>query len=193
VTAVILCVDVQYAEQFADTACVGFSDWADAEVTFEFVERSDSAPMPYEPGNFFKRELPHLLHSIRRVQQTIAVATVIVDGYVWLGTGKQGLGAHLYDALNRQVTVVGVAKTAFHSESAVSVFRGQSRQPLFVTAAGIDPALGADHIRSMAGPHRMPALLTHTDQLARGIAKPITARSLPSARCDGLAPKKDIG
>ncbi len=38
----------------------------------------------------------------------------VIDGYVWLDDqGKKGLGARLYDALDAQIPVIGVAKTLF--------------------------------------------------------------------------------
>jgi len=47
------------------------------------------------------------------------------------------------------------------------VLRGDSRRPLYVTAAGLDPAAAALHVRSMHGPFRIPTLLKRVDQLCR--------------------------
>jgi deoxyribonuclease V len=94
---------------------------------------------------------------------------VVIDGYVWLGEQKPGLGAHLYDVLGQQVAVVGVAKTLFTGAEPVElVLRGRSRTPLYVTAAGMDLAEAANHIRAMHGSHRIPTLLKRADQLSRG-------------------------
>jgi deoxyribonuclease V len=163
----ILSVDVHYEDRAADTACVGSSNWTDASAALEFVERSESVPEPYEPGQFYKRELPHLLRAIERVRCSMEIEAVIIDGHVWLNDNSPGLGAHLHRALGEQIAVIGVAKSAFREGAAIRVLRGQSQQPLFVTAAGIDPPRAAELVRSMHGLHRIPTLLKRTDQLAR--------------------------
>ena len=117
----------------------------------------------YEPGAFWKRELPCL----RAVLDGLAPTVVVVDGYVWLDAeGRPGLGAHLHDALG--VPVVGVAKTPFAgSPHARTVARGASARPLWVTAIGLDPDQAAASVRRMHGPHRIPTLLQLADGLAR--------------------------
>jgi deoxyribonuclease V len=163
----IICLDVHYEERATNSACVGFSNWKDADAAFEFVERLESAPEPYQPGQFYKRELPHLLRAIERAERTAKVEIVVVDGYVWLSEGKPGLGAHLYLALSQRIAVVGVAKTEFRGNAAIAVLRGQSQQALFVTATGIDPSQAAESIRDMHGAYRVPTLLKRVDQLSR--------------------------
>jgi deoxyribonuclease V len=163
----LVCVDVHYEDPAAVAAAVLFHRWTDAQPAAEVTERI-AAVLPYEPGFFFRRELP----CIEAVLRTAAVepACVVIDGYVWLGPERPGLGAHLFGSLGARVPVVGVAKSEFEGATgAVEVLRGESRQPLFVTAAGIDPAVAADHIRSMSGPHRIPTLLKRVDQLCRSL------------------------
>ena len=86
-----------------------------------------------------------------------------------------GLGAHLH--ASHGVTVVGVAKTRFASATdAVSVCRGGSRSPLYVSAAGMAPAEAAKLVAAMHGPYRVPTLLKAVDALARtSPAKPANA------------------
>jgi deoxyribonuclease V len=87
---------------------------------------------------------------------------------VWLGAGRPGLGAHLYQALGRRTAVVGVAKRRFHGAGdAVPILRGTSQVPLFVTAVGIDLAEAAEGVRRMHGAHRIPTLLKRVDRLSR--------------------------
>jgi deoxyribonuclease V len=94
---------------------------------------------------------------------------VIIDGYVWLGEQRHGLGAHLYEALDKRAAIIGVAKTRFVGADPVElVTRGGSRTPLYVTAAGMDVTEAANHIRAMHGSHRIPAMLKRADQLSRG-------------------------
>ena len=164
----IACVDVAYLGAGAVAACVVFPDWTSPEAVARNVEHIP-AVLPYQPGQFYRRELPCLLAVLGRVREPLEV--VLVDGYVWLqDDGRPGLGAHLHEALARKVAVVGVAKTRFHGSPAQEVYRGQSQQPLFVTAAGMDPALAANHVRDMAGPYRIPTLLAEADRLCRQAA-----------------------
>jgi deoxyribonuclease V len=97
------------------------------------------------------------------------VDLVVIGGYVWLeGEFMPGLGAHLYDALEGMIPVVGVAKTRFRGADAVcEVRRGTSGRPLFVTAVGVLVELAAEQVRSMHGDHRIPTLLTRVDRLCR--------------------------
>lgn len=158
----IACVDVDYRPAGAVAACLWFADWASP-----LVVGSRTAPLAevadYEPGAFYKRELPCLL-------AVLALAppgeTIVIDGYVWLADHAPGLGAHLFAAIN--IPVVGVAKTRYASAAgALEVCRGGSRAPLFVSAIGTDLDAAAEHIRQMHGPHRVPTLLREVDTLAR--------------------------
>src|SRR5262245_28503380 len=125
-----VCVDVDYRDEGAVAAAVCFADWADAAAVREVTHRIERVEA-YEPGAFYKRERPCLL----AVLATIQAEVVLVDGYVWLGDGKPGLGAHLFRALGEAVPVIGVAKTRFASATAaVEVVRGtEAKRPLFVT------------------------------------------------------------
>ncbi|GGM85727.1 endonuclease V [Dactylosporangium sucinum] len=122
---------------------------------------------PYEPGAFYKRELP----ALRAVLEgTAPLELIVVDGYVDLDPdGRPGLGAHVHDALG--IPVIGVAKTAFRTAThAVEVRRGGADRPLYVTAIGLPRDRAAGIVARMAGPHRMPDALRRVDALARGHA-----------------------
>jgi deoxyribonuclease V len=162
----IACVDVDYREDEAVAACLLFRSWPDERSARECVERIRDVE-PYQPGQFYRRELPCLLAVLRAVGEP--VEAVVVDGYVWLHDERPGLGAHLYEALGRAVPVIGVAKTRFLSATAAAaVRRGNSQRPLYVTAAGLDLAKAAECVRGMHGPFRIPTLLKRVDQLCRG-------------------------
>ncbi len=103
----IAAVDVDYRDGHAVAACVTFSAWGAAAPEQERTARVDGVA-PYEPGAFYKRELPCLL----AVLEGVAADVVVVDGYVQLDGGRPGLGAHLHAALAGPA-VVGVAKSAF--------------------------------------------------------------------------------
>lgn len=161
----ICCLDVFYHEQSTVTACVGFSVWTAAQPAFEKVLVSDGAAKDYQPGEFYRRELPYILSALATLETSPAI--VIIDGYVWLGVERPGLGAHLFAALAQRAAVVGVAKRPFVGATATPVLRGESRQPLFVGAVGIAIEDAVDGVRSMHGPHRIPTLLKRVDRLSR--------------------------
>jgi len=161
----IACVDVGYHDTHATAACVVFAAWTDETPLSTLAVRIETVE-PYEPGQFYRRELPCLLRVLADV--TVPLDTIIVDGFVWLGTDEPGLGAHLHEALDRRVSVVGVAKTSYAGNTvAVEILRGISQNPLYVTAVGIEPAVAAEHVRTMHGEHRIPTLLGHVDRLSR--------------------------
>jgi len=158
---VIACLDVYYRGDAATAACVLLNDWRDATPARELTRTIDRVA-PYEPGEFYKRELPCLLAVLSDVTPTI----VVIDGYVWLDAHhRKGLGAHLHDAIG--IPVVGVAKTEFAGAPALRVVRGTSNTPLLVSAIGMDEAEAAQHVRTMHGPFRIPTMLKRVDQLSR--------------------------
>jgi deoxyribonuclease V len=170
----LVCLDVDYRTEGTVAAGVLFREWADATEAAHVVELGPPAE-PYAPGQFYRRELPHLLKVLASVQEPLEV--LVIDGYVWLGEERPGLGVHLYEALGRRLPVIGVAKTSFHSTHlAVPVLRGQSQRPLFVTAVGMDSQAAAQCIQRMHGDSRLPTLLKRVDRLCRE-ASPGSARS----------------
>lgn len=163
----IAAVDVDYRDSIAIAAGVWFRGWLASEAECEAVATFREVA-PYQPGEFYRRELPCLLGLLARGP---AAGVVVVDGYVWLGPGRAGLGAHLHAALGGRTAVVGVAKTRFAGAmDAVPVHRGLSRAPLYVTAEGVSAAEAARWVASMHGPHRIPSLLKRADHLARATA-----------------------
>ena len=142
-------------------AGVWFRGWA-----ADAPEHTAAAVVPdaadYAPGEFARRELPGLLAVLALGP---APDVVLVDGFVWLGPGRPGLGAKLFAALGGPA-VVGVAKTRFSGADAVEVVRNRAK-PLLVTAAGLDPHEAAAGVRGMHGPFRVPTLLRVVDRLAR--------------------------
>jgi deoxyribonuclease V len=162
----IACLDVYYKTKGATAACVLFNDWADESDIKKIITHIKKVK-PYEPGRFFKRELPCLLYTLNKINDPLD--TIIIDGYVWLDEkGSPGLGAYLYEASGKSIPVIGVAKSRFKgAELAEKVFRGRSERPLYITSAGITQKVAADYIKRMHGPHRIPTLLKKVDQLCR--------------------------
>jgi deoxyribonuclease V len=162
----IACVDVDYREKGAVAAGVLFRDWADGCPSSEVVVRVDRVE-PYEPGQFYRRELPCLLEVLNAIEPP--PEAIVIDGYVWLGDETDpGLGAHLHRAIGERAAVIGVAKTRFHRARMVEeIRRGSGFRPLYVTAVGMDLADAARHVLEMHGPHRLPTLLKRVDRLCR--------------------------
>ena len=164
----IACVDVGYHRTHAMAACVLFARWTDETPRAELSIPIASVE-PYQPGAFYRRELPCLQRVLDEVP--VPLATIIIDGFVWLGPDQPGLGAHLYEARGHRSAVIGVAKTAYQGNLvAVPVLRGTSKQPLFVTAAGMPVTEAAAHVHEMHGGHRIPTLLRAVDRLSKRIA-----------------------
>lgn len=162
-------VDVQYNGSHGTAAMVCVEDWGNSDVYSKHVIHRDQCG-EYEPGQFFRRELPCLLQVIKSSPKVPEV--VVVDGYVWLDSEhRQGLGAKLFDALDGRSVVIGVAKTKFRNAPAVEILRGNSRNPLFVTAAGVSAPEAAELIQKMHGAFRIPTVLRMADQLARELIR----------------------
>ncbi|WKB53452.1 endonuclease V [Eleftheria terrae] len=162
----MMAVDVDYREPGAVVAGVSFEHWEDAVPLHEHVA-SLAEVAPYEPGAFYKRELPCLLALLRQAGELPQL--LLVDGYVHLGAEQRdGLGIHLWRALHGRVPVIGVAKTAFAGTPAeAALLRGDSARPLFISAAGIALAEARECVARMHGRHRLPTLLKRVDRLCR--------------------------
>ena len=161
-----MAVDVHYRDNSAVAAGLLFDHWSASEPVHELVIPVAQIA-PYEPGNFFRRELPCILALLHHLPDLPEI--IIVDGYVDVGRKERpGLGRHLYQALQGRVAVIGVAKTRFKdSPSSAVVYRTPSRRPLFVTAAGISPDHARRCIVRMHGNWRIPTLLKRVDRLCR--------------------------
>lgn len=182
--SVLLALDVHYAPSGGAVAAgVAFEAWTTEAPSAEFVVGIET-PHAYEPGAFYKRELPCLLRALEAYERRpaagradaaiAAIATIVVDGYVDLDAhGRPGLGRRLFEALHGRIAVLGVAKTAFAGiDPTHAVLRGDSARPLYVTAAGLELDAAKRAVVSMHGPHRIPTLLKRVDRLARtGIAR----------------------
>ena len=168
----IACLDAAYDRTAAAVAGALIRSW-DAECASQMlVRRFGGSSGSYEPGAFYKRELPLLLSIISDFDRPIEV--IVIDGYVWLdANGLPGLGGHLFSSLERRIPVVGIAKTRFRNDSwSISVLRGESRRPLFITSAGIQAREAAECVRRMHGDYRIPTILNIVDRAAReGLAQ----------------------
>ncbi|MGD8483980.1 MAG: endonuclease V [Thioalkalispiraceae bacterium] len=167
----ILALDVHYGQQ--DTATVAgilFAEWANDAIV-RVITKQLAQVAPYQPGLFFRRELPCLLALLEEIATPLDA--IIVDGYVTLGAqAKPGLGMYLYESLGKSVPVIGVAKTRYADTPRENeLFRGKSQRPLYVTAVGMPISEAKAHILKMHGKTRIPTLLKKVDQVCRQAAK----------------------
>lgn len=162
----LLAFDAHYRDDCSILAGAVFHKWEDEQAaemrTWQFGE------MPaYEPGKFYLRELPLLTQALSTFDSR-AIDAIIIDGYVYLDAkGRLGLGGHLFASLQEKIPVVGVAKSYFRENAAEQVLRGESKKPLYVTAAGMLPATAARKVAKMAGSFRMPDMLVQVDQASK--------------------------
>jgi deoxyribonuclease V len=178
----IACVDVDYRNSGALAAGLWFRGWQAAMAEFEAIA-SFPEVAEYEPGAFYRRELPCLLNLLTRGPRA---DLVLVDGYVWLGDGVPGLGAHLHSAIGG--VVVGIAKTRFATATdAIPICRGSSRSPLFVSAVGMPTKDAAEKVATMHGPYRLPTLVKQVDALARS-SRPVDEPNVAEHRSRSVFP-----
>lgn len=159
-----LAIDVFYEGNTAKIVAAVFDQWTD-KAAEKVIVKHKSPIMEYEPGAFYKRELPCLLEIIADFNLN-DIEVVIIDGYVYLDDeAKRGLGARLFETLDSKIPVIGVAKTSFYlnTKYVENVYRGTSRQPLYVTAIGTDLEEAAANIKNMHGNYRMPDILKSID------------------------------
>ncbi|MBC6994961.1 endonuclease V [Lewinella lacunae] len=169
----IYAFDLYYREEETVTACVGFENWSSTAPALQLTEKS-KVESDYISGQFYKRELPGILQLLQKIDLQPG-DLIIVDGYVYLDDEKSnGLGGHLYEALDKQFPIIGVAKKKYHSleKEYREVYRGQSQKPLFITAAGFDLEEAQCCVEGMAGTYRIPDLLKIVDQLSKGMISP---------------------
>ena len=160
----ILAVDVRYSEKHAIVAGLVFEDWQDDAPEMELASSVEGVA-EYQPGQFYKRELPCILKLIK--EHDLQPECIVVDGLVYLdGISRAGLGRHLYDALRGKVAVIGVAKKPFQGIGTQhEMYRGTSKKPLFITAVGIELSQAKENVRIMHGKYRQPTLLKRVDQV----------------------------
>ena len=162
----IVCLDVAYGDTAAAVGGAVVQAWDAESASQMLVRRFEGPPASYEPGAFYRRELPLLLPVIAELATAIDV--IVIDGYVWLEDDRPGLGGHLFASIGCRIPIIGVAKTRYRNDIwSIPVLRGTSTQPLFVTSAGIQATEAAHCVRRMHGDHRIPTILALVDKAAR--------------------------
>ncbi|PZP45842.1 MAG: endonuclease V [Pseudopedobacter saltans] len=164
----ILCFDTYYIGDKAKTISLAFTEW-ESFSGFEIFSEMKEGVAEYVPGEFYKRELPCILSLLSKINID-RIEAIVVDGFVYLNDiGKLGLGGYLYKELDGKIPVIGVAKTDFLSlvHYKRELLRGSSKNPLYITAIGMDLDVATQFVKSMHGDFRMPTLLKELDRLTK--------------------------
>ena len=164
----ILAFDTYYFDQKAKTICLEFAEWNE-DKNFKIHSEIIDNVEEYIPGEFYKRELPCILSLLKQIDLS-TIEVIVVDGFVYLNDeNKYGLGGYLYEKLNKEIPIIGVAKTNFASieKNKKALFRGESKKPLYITSIGIDLDEAYRKVESMAGEFRFPTLLKELDRLSK--------------------------
>lgn len=163
----ILAIDVHYRADIANVVGVLFNTNDDRSFSSYTSHVTDIAP--YQPGSFYKRELPCILALLKLVPEN-AYTHLLIDGYVYTNNqGDYGLGGYLYECINQRVPVIGVAKSKFvgNEKYCIPVLRGKSQSPLYISSIGYDSSLAADMIKRLSGEYRFPTILAILDRMTK--------------------------
>lgn len=163
----ILALDVHYREKEAKAVGILFN-WEDTEpkeIIVEYINEVEE----YIPGEFYKRELPCLLKIIEKVNLKDLEA-IIIDGYIYVDNKRKlGLGGMLWENLDKQIPIIGIAKTSFYSnkETVQEIFRGESKNALYISTINYDIEIAIEKINKMSGSYRIPTLLKELDRITK--------------------------
>jgi len=163
----ILAIDIHYKETYAKAVCVAFN-WAD-ETPQKVYTDTIAEVAPYVSGEFYKRELPCVLKILEQTNLD-TVEAIIVDGHVFVDNDKKyGLGGYLWEALDKKVPIIGVAKKSFIHTEEVSkpILRGTSKNPLYVSCIGIEKGVVLEKMKLLHGEHLMPTILKLLDMVTK--------------------------
>jgi len=163
----LLFIDVHYSINKVKAVGIIF-DWEDILFKKIIIERIDGVE-DYVPGEFYKRELPCLLKIIEKVNLS-KIEAIIIDGYVYIdNNGGFGLGGKLWEKLNKQIPIIGIAKSSFfnNKELVREVLRGESKKPLFISSIGYDEEKLIENVLRMKGKYRIPTILKQLDTITK--------------------------
>ncbi len=163
----IFAIDIHYREPNAKAVGVLFN-WQDSKPQDILIKYIDEVN-PYIPGEFYKRELPCILE-VLELADLKTIKLIIVDSHVYINDSyKYGLGGYLWEALNKQIPVIGIAKSSFKDAKIVSkeLYRGNSKKPLFLSSIGINIDEAFDEVKKLHGNFRMPTILKKLDSITK--------------------------
>ena len=174
----ILALDSYYKDDICNTSLVVFENKDSSEPIYTDTVYT-KVTSEYIPGEFYKRELPGIKKILKKIikeqpELWSQIHAVIVDSYITLKVGDKewdGLGAYVNKFLNKighHKIIYGVAKSKFGNCDEISgrVYRGKSKNPLYVQTTGAPAVIGYT-ILEMHGNYRIPTMLKEVDRLSR--------------------------
>ena len=163
----LVAIDTAYSDTSSATGGVIFESWESTEPVDILVSKLLNKPKPYQSGEFYKRELPCILYLLNKI--THPLEYILIDANVFLdGTKKPGLGKHLFDALDQNTDIIGIAKNRYHlMPQKHAVIRGESIHPLYVTTTSNNLTSVKNNIALMAGDFRIPSMLKLADKISK--------------------------
>ena len=188
-----IAIDTYYYKDRAKTVGVVFNEWEDEVPEKVLISWLSSDKYgPYIPGEFYKRELPCIMHLLEQVPDILNYDAIILDGLAHLPktdplAEPDGLGIRLEQELDKEhpdfrnnhptdpmkiygPAIIGVAKTSFKGcdsdHGLAKVYRGEAKNPLYVCTTWFNMSANeaAEHIKSMHGNYRIPTLLKILDK-----------------------------
>lgn len=159
-----LIIDVSYQSNKAKVVSGFFENWEDEQL-LKMTEKIVNNIQEYIPGEFYKRELPCIIEFLNEYDLK-ELEFIIIDGFTFLNDdNKKGLGAYLFENLNKNIPIIGIAKTKFHNntKNVIEIFRGESKKPLYISSIGFDVIKAAASIKKMHGNFRLPHLVKLVD------------------------------
>lgn len=163
-----LIIDVSYQDNIAKVVGGFFENWHD-EKLLKISEKRVNNVREYISGEFYKRELPCILDFLNDFNLK-EIELIIIDGFVFLNDiDKKGLGAYLFESLDKSIPIIGVAKSSFHNnnKNVINILRANSKKPLYISSIGIELLKASDLIKNMFGNYRMPNIIKQIDTQTR--------------------------
>ena len=159
-----LIIDVSYKGTQAKVVGGFFETWSDTSL-MQISSKIVDDVAEYVSGEFYKRELPCILEFLEDMDLQ-EIDLIIIDGFIYLDDGgKKGLGAYLYESMALAIPIIGVAKSKFYNNNKLvkEIFRGQSKNGIYISAIGIDLDAASAPVQTMSGDFRLPELIKKVD------------------------------
>jgi deoxyribonuclease V len=168
----ILILDGDYKDNSCFMVGTLIKDFSDSEI-LGFVCAEVDKVGEYESGEFYKRELKGIcavLSNLNIYPGTLSssIDCIVIDGYATFGDENHlALGEHIYKKYNMPIIGIAKNKNILCKLENTEVYRGISKNPLYVTSFGCSNEIAKKCVREMAGEHRIPDIIKLTDSLAR--------------------------
>lgn len=164
----ILIIDGDYNDtnHTAHMAGVLLNEYTDETIS-GFITADVENTGEYETGSFYKRELKGVEALLSKLNLD-EIDLIIVDGFAKFSDGvHKSLGEHINERYYKPV--IGVAKKwcDFCKIEDTAVYRGKSKNPLFITVVGGNNHAAKNVIQEMYGDNRIPYAIKIADSLAR--------------------------